>query len=146
MIDRLLKDSREYPRLFLWNGGVDRIVLDEWKSSGPGFVHPDVLEIWSKLGGGDIFETETILSLNHKDESDAVKSMSKHHWSLGLPSRALVFHVGLCVSAMIDCDLPIVAYDFQTYAELGRFIDLDSWYLNVLRSEYQHRYGLEPGT
>jgi hypothetical protein len=144
MIEELLRDSRQYPLLFCWKGGIDRTVLDDWTSSISHSVHPDVLDVWQLVGGGDIFETETILSPAPDDELESVLPVSEFHWRRGLRSDALVFHIGICITAMTGSPLSIVSYSPETYIEQAIFPDVDTWYRIILRSEYQIRYGLLP--
>lgn len=58
----LLDDARRRPELFVWNGGIDAARLDTWLQSRHLNVPGDLRFFWIQTGGGDFFESETVLA------------------------------------------------------------------------------------
>ena len=109
----LMDDATLRPDLFRWNGRMDPASLQAWLA-GNDWLGPcpsDLVVFWQETGGGDVFETETILGpLSDPQMGDDVTSVNRAMRSRGVPARFLVFHTGLLVSAVDtdegDCRLP----------------------------------------
>ncbi len=139
-------DARLRPDLFRWNGRMDPATLRAWLAanqwSGP--CPSDLLFFWQETGGGDVFETETILGpLGDPQMGDDIASVNCAMRSRGLPARFLVFHTGLLVSA-VDTEVgDYVELESSSFHVLRRFASLDEWYRATLRKEYRQRYRMQ---
>ncbi len=58
---KIVADSLRYPKLFDWNGPVERERLEQWLNDRGLKVPHDLEELWARTGGGEAFEGETIL-------------------------------------------------------------------------------------
>ena len=94
MLATIYEDARGHPKLFQWFG-VCESEPDPWLAALPLRVHPELVEFWKRTGGGDLFESETILGPLVEEESDSVLKVNEYHWSRGLPRDMLIFHIGL---------------------------------------------------
>ena len=142
---RLTDDARVRPDLFIWNGRMERTQLESWLASNKWIIScpRDLLTFWEETGGGDIFESETILGpLSDPQMGDDLAAVNREMKERGMSENLLVFHVGLVTSAV---DMP--SGDYVELAPEGfrvvrRFASLDEWYRSTLRAEYAQRYGL----
>lgn len=141
----LTHDARLRPDLFHWNGPMPPSDLQAWLTGNQwlGPCPSDLLVFWQETGGGDVFETETILGpLGDRDIGDDIASVNRAMRSRGMPTRFLVFHIGLLVSA-VDTEVgDYVELESATFRVLRRFVSLDEWYQTTIRKEYGQRYGL----
>jgi hypothetical protein len=142
---RLLEDSRLRPDLFHWNGQMDAAGLHIWLTESPwvGRCPADLLELWRETGGGDVFETETILGpLGDPRLDDDILAVNSALRGNGMPDRFLVFHRGMLVSAANTELGDYVELSPSGFDVLRRFPSLDAWYSATLRDEYADRYHL----
>ena len=141
----LTDDARSRPDLFHWNGRMDPAGFRAWLAGNQwlGPCPSDLLAFWQQTGGGDVFETETILGpLSDPQMGDNIASVNRAMRSRGMPARFLVFHIGLLVSA-VDTEVgDYVELELPNFRVLRRFASLDNWYETTLRKEYRQRYGL----
>jgi hypothetical protein len=56
----ILKDAESRPDLFTWFGAIARGQIEVWLRSSNLEVPDDLLDFWTKTGGGDLFECETM--------------------------------------------------------------------------------------
>jgi hypothetical protein len=141
MNDLLRKDQEVRPDLFFWFGPISRDVLDGWVAGQKLDLPEDLLIFWQKFGGGDLFETETIIGLFGPSESgDDLKSFNDFHRNQGLPPEYVLFHRGLYLSAVRQSDGRYVRLA-DDYSPLREYSSMDDWYSD-LRSEYAGTYGL----
>lgn len=139
----ILVDFQERPPVFSWNGPLAPDVLERWMARHRGVLVPDQLvTLWTTVGGGDLFESETILEPFAAPTGDDIDAENERLQSLGMPARLLAFHIGLCVSVVDQATGEIVQLDHTSYAEISRHRTVDDWYHAVLRAEYGLRYGL----
>jgi hypothetical protein len=143
MISLILKDSDVRPDLFDWRGGLSISEIEKWEREQSVSVPEDLKQLWNIKGGGDLFETETILQSSGPDEDDLVLPTSKWFWGKGLDSDCYVFHEGLYISTFRRSDDLLRSLNTSNFSEVGTFRTLDDWYLS-LRAEYGERYGLPP--
>jgi hypothetical protein len=147
MLPTIYEDARAHPLLFRWFG-VSRPEFEAWLTALPLRIHPGLVEFWRRTGGGDLFESETILGPLVADESDNVLALNEYHWSKGLPRNMLIFHIGLNVSAsFVDQRRHrnrLVSFKPDSYDVEKSFDTFGAWYRENLRSEYGARYGLQP--
>ena len=145
MLPIIYEDALRRPDLFLWFG-VTEAEFENWLPALPLRVHPGLVGFWRRTGGGDLFESETLLGPLVEDEDDNVLKVNEYHWSKGLPSDLLIFHEGLCLSASF-VDRPrhrnqLVSFRSGSY-QIGRQFDtFNEWYQQTIRAEYAERYGL----
>ena len=142
----LTDDARLRPDLFHWNGRMDPAGLRSWLVDNQwlGPCPSDLLVFWQETGGGDVFESETILGpLGDPQIGDDIAAVNRAMRSRGMLARFLVFHIGSLVSA-VDTEVgDYVELDASSFQVLRRFASLDEWYRTTLRKEYSQRYGLQ---
>src|SRR5215469_681556 len=92
MLPTIYEDALKRPDLFHWFG-VAEAEFEAWLTALPLRVHPGLVGFWRRTGGGDLFESETLLGPLVKDEGDNVLKLNEYHWSKGLPSDLLIFHI-----------------------------------------------------
>lgn len=141
----IFEDALMRPELFHWYGVVES-EFDEWLSMLPLRIHPGLVSFWRRTGGGDLFESETILGPFAPNEDENVLKLNEFHWNKGLPSNLLVFSTGLHLSASsVDTRRHrnrLVVFKPDSYEVANWFDTFNEWYQNTLRSEYADRYGL----
>ena len=141
----IYEDAIRRPDLFLWFGD-NGAQFEKWLAALPLSAHPDLVDFWRRTGGGDIFESATLLGPLAAGESDNVLKMSEYRWSRGLPDGLLMFHIGIYMSASsVDPKrhrARLVTSDPGSYRTTGFFNTFGDWYQKALRSEYASRYGL----
>jgi hypothetical protein len=139
----LQEDQSRRPELFAWNGPVARERLDEWARQRRLDLPDELLQFWQTTGGGELFESETILGpFGDPQLGDDVDSVNELHRGRGMDSRHLIVHVGSELTAIRLSDKRWVVLDQNTYAELDEYDSFESWYKRVLRAEFAVRYGL----
>jgi hypothetical protein len=142
MTQAILADAEARPELFIWNGPIESPVLERWLASSSLAVPRDLFLFWAATGGGDLFETETILGpFGNPGTGDDVIGANLVYRQNGLSADSLVFHVGMCVSAARP-DGVYVTLDAATFAPTATYGSLEQWYVAAIRSEYAARYGL----
>jgi hypothetical protein len=57
----LLEDSERVPDVFLGFGAIPQSELSDWLNHHSLVLPSDLVESWQLTGGGDVFESETIL-------------------------------------------------------------------------------------
>ena len=144
-MNTLLQDDRaKRPNLFLFRGSIPSVELDAWLSEHQLAVTNDLKQFWQEAGGGELFETETILSPCGRGGSvDDVRTVNEFHRQRGMPADWMIFHMGLG-------GLSVVQSPFGTYASVREgsyevqqtFESLADWYANLIRREYASRYNL----
>ena len=138
-------DARLRPDLFRWNGGMDPESLRDWLSRNQwlGRCPADLLDFWQETGGGDVFESETILGpASDPSLGDDIASVNREMRSRGMPGEFVVYHMGLLISAVDTTRADFVEIEPSNFHVLRRFASLDEWYRTTLRNEYCQRYGL----
>ena len=143
----IYEDALVRPDLFLWFGVVEA-EFEPWLTALPLRVHPGLVSFWRRTGGGDLFESETLLGPLAPDEDDNVLKVSEFLWDKGLPRDLLVFHTGFCLSAS-SVDMRrhrnrLVVVKPEPFEITHWFDTFNGWYKHTLRSEYAERYGLAP--
>jgi len=100
-----------------------------------------LIELWRETGGGDFFESETIVGpFGDEVLGDDMRGFNELHRSQGFPPGYLLFHGGLELSAIRLSDLKYVSFS-HSYASLREFSSLEEWYEN-LRADFAELYGL----
>ncbi len=139
----LQQDQSCRPELFVWNGPVARERLDEWLRQRGLELPDELLQFWQNTGGGELFETETILGpFGDRQLGDDVDSVNEFHYRRGMDRRYLIVHIGSVLTAIRLSDNTWVVLDQDTYAELEEYDSFENWYVRVLRTDFADRYGL----
>jgi len=136
-----MDDYSRAPHLFYWLGGIPRSDLYDWMAQRKISLPDDLVDLWHELGGGDLFESETILSpFGSSALGDDIQGVNELHFRQGLSPEYLLFHKGLYLSAVRLADGKYVAL-FDSYVPFKEYSSLEDWYSD-LRSEYAALYGL----
>ena len=141
----LIDDARMRPDLFNWNGRMDSSELMSWlaRNKWIGPCPEDLLTFWEETGGGDVFETETILGpLGDPQLGDDIASVNREMKARGMPARFVIYHIGLLTSAVDTESGDYVELATEGFQVLRRFASLDEWYRCTIRAEYGPRYGI----
>jgi len=141
----LTEDAQRRPELFRWYGRPEDAKFRAWLESNRWLEQcpPDLLKFWQETGGGDAFETETILGPSGDMPSgDDVVAVNRAMRSRGMPERFILYHTGLLMSAVDTTQGDYVELDPATFSVRRRFRSLEDWYVLTLRKEYGQRYGL----
>ena len=142
MINLILEDFYLRPDLFQWHGKLPVIAIENWQRDHSLSVPKDLKLLWSTVGGGDIFESETILQPQDARDDDLIIPMSNMLRTKGLDQQYYVFHVGLGVSVFGKTDTKLHLLNSVDLSLAGSFDDFNEWYIGTLRLEYGERYGL----
>lgn len=145
MINTILKDSTEHPELFHWFGALNITEIERWERDFSVSIPEDLKLLWNRTGGGDLFESETILQPFGVRDDDLVCRVSEMFWKKGLPQDHYIFHKGMCLSTFSKSGKSLTAWKEPDIIAFADFPDLDNWYSGLLRSEYAQRYGLVGG-
>lgn len=139
----LYQDQAQRPELFVWNGPIPAERLDEWLSHRGLGIPEDLAQLWRETGGGDLFESETILSpLADDQKGNGVDEVNEFHQKRGLSSDYLIVQTGGYLTAIRLTDKKWVLLDLDSYNEINQFDSFDAWYRSVLRAEFAQRYKL----
>ncbi len=137
------RDAEQRPELFRWKGSESRGRLSGWASGIAGKVPEDLLSLWSSTGGGELFETETLLSpFGDPGVGDDVDGVTQLYRERGLTPDWIVFHTGFGMSAFSTQDGRIAWFGSSSNTPTSVFASVDDWYTHALRAEYAGRYGL----
>jgi hypothetical protein len=142
MIGSLERDVRLAPNAFDWLGSTGVAPLTEWLDRNGRRVPEDLVTLWARTGGGDMFETEEVLSPSATGDHD-LEAVNRRLWAAGLAEEHLVFHSGLYLTA-VDSRGAIVRIDRDRLEPVGAFDSIGDWYAD-LRREYGRTYGLPSG-
>ena len=141
----MIEDARIRPDLFHWNGRMDPASFQAWlaRNRWLGQCPADLLAFWKDTGGGDVFESETILGpLGDPQLGDDIVAVNREMHSRGMPETFVVFHIGMLVSAVDTASGVYVELAPADFHVLRQFVSLEEWYRATLRAEYRQRYNL----
>lgn len=143
----LLEDADRWPQIFQWFGAIPAHELDHWLHRHRLVLPSDLIELWRITGGGDIFESETILrptvssAPNVSFVGDDIEGVNARYSAQTEPQDLYIFHQGVFLSAVQLSDQRFAA--LTTACVIERLFDsIDDWYINTLRAEFGQRYGL----
>jgi len=134
----IIKDISNSPLLFQ----LEKVERDSFSSELP-LAPEDLIEFWTKLGAGEIFESETIYSPAADEGDDTVLAINEYFAAKGMSPTYTVFHTGVAITAYRTEDPKYVILDEETFEVVSSFSSLEEWYDNVLRTEYAERYGMK---
>ena len=141
---QIMADASSRPDLFVWNGPIEGEQLRRWLSENKFNVPEDFITFLELTGGGDLFESETILGpYGDVELGDDLLYRCQHQPPLGrhagriccISSRGSSF----CDPASDQKYVTLTGSDFQ---EKGAFSSLEGRYVESLRKEYRELYGL----
>jgi hypothetical protein len=142
----ILDDAARAPHMFAWNGPIAPDRLDAWlrrhdlRSKCP----PDLVRLWAETGGGDFFDSETILGpFANAESGDDVSGANEFLRSRGLPANLLVFCRGAFTGAVDVDGREYVDLEERGLRVRGRYASLDAWYFATERREFAVRYGIK---
>jgi hypothetical protein len=143
----LLQDVQRVPRIFCPFGAIPPTELGDWLQHNALALPSDLVELWRLTGGGDIFESETVLRPtvpsvpNTCFVEDDIEGANAAHASKGKSSELYIFQQGDFLSAVRLSDHKFVTLT-DGYSVTHSFDSLDEWYVRTLRAEFGERYGL----
>ena len=143
----LLQDAQRTPNLFYPFGAIPTTELREWLHENSLVLPSDLIELWEVTGGGDIFDSETVLRPtvpsipNACFVQDDIESSNAAHTAQGKPSGLYVFQQGVFLSAVRLFDQKFVTLS-SDYVVNQSFDSVNDWYVHTLRAEFGERYGL----
>lgn len=144
MNDQFYCDRLERPELFHFSGAIPPDRLNRWMQERGLDVPNDLKQFWSETGGGDLFESETILGpFGQVELGDDVDSVNEFHKRKGLPSDYLIFHTGMALSIVRLSTGEYATVEEGSYMLQQTFKSLDDWYRCLIRKEYASRYEIE---
>ena len=144
----LLQDAQRVPRIFSPFGAIPSAEIQDWLQRTGLSLPSDLVELWQQSGGGDVFETETILrpTVASRPNScfveDDIEGINAAYAEEGKSGDLYVFHRGLIPSAVRLSDQRFVTLTEGGYTVKDSFASFDKWYVRTLRAEYGERYGL----
>jgi hypothetical protein len=144
MTTLILQDAQRRPELFDWRGPVNADELHRWLAANRFVVPADLVTFWKATGGGEAFETETLLApIACESSGEDVEGVTREHCARGMPADYLVFHVGFGgLSVIRRSDARYLLIDDTKYVVAAEYATLDEWYRLLLRAEYEGRYRL----
>jgi hypothetical protein len=143
VIDQLQKDRGIRPDLFHFFGSISAERLETWIRERKLVIPFDLKEFWIETGGGDLFESETVLGPFASVElGDDVDSANRGRWQEGMPADWLVFHDGLGLSVVLLSSGEYANVREGSHQVQETFSSLNEWYTCFIRKEYAPRYGL----
>jgi hypothetical protein len=146
----LLQDAKRVPRIFSSFGAIPSLEIQDWLRRTSLTLPSDLIELWQQSGGGDVFESETILRPtvpsipNSCFVEDGIEGTNAAYAEDGKSGDLYVFHRGLFPSAVRLSDQCFVKLTEGGYVVNDSFASFDEWYVRTLRAEYGERYGLPP--
>jgi len=144
MIDLILRDSKLYPKVFVWWGPLPVTSIADWERAQSLCAPEDLKRLWALKGGADLFDdSETLLQPLGAQEFDLVGPVSEVFWKRGLSTDCYVFHTGRIDCVFRKLDGALYALTSQNdLTQMSQLKDLDEWYSRIVRPTYEEGYGL----
>ncbi len=141
----IIQDSLCRPTAFFWNGAIDAARLRAWlhRNGLEAKCPNDLVRLWQVTGGGNFFESETILGpYGDAQMGDDFLGANEHLRARGLPPRFLAFSTGMSIGAVDVSTGEFVELGNEGLDVRCRYVSLDHWYSSTVRDELGARYGL----
>jgi hypothetical protein len=140
---QLLRDGTAHPTVFHWNGAIPWEKLRAWLAGHRLALPYDFIVFLQSTGGGELFGSETLFGpFSRAAAGDDVLTANEGFRERGLSPDYVVFHRGLCASAIRLSDSRYVTLTAPPFAETGSFVSLHGWYVETLRNRLGPRHGL----
>ena len=133
----IIKDFNNAPLLFQ----LKKIRRNDFSKNIP-LAPSDLIEFWTELGAGEIFETEIIYSPSIDKNDETVLDINEHFNKKGMSPSYTVFHTGIAISAYRSEKPRYVLLDEKMFNVIKCFESLEEWYSKTLSVEYAKRYGI----
>lgn len=144
MFNTLVLDSEKNPSLFEWNEPIDKEDLKNWFDERSLYVPEDLIGFLAATGGGNMFESENILSPYGSPEFGYdIESTNDWYLDNGLSDDLMIFNTGAFLSAIRLSDQKYVLLDSIDYEVESEYENFDHWYINTVRAGFAERYNLE---
>ena len=145
---RILEDAARRPDLFWWFGVLPEKDIRAWLRANGLRVPDDLVALWVATGGGDVFESKTILRPNVPHvpnawfvEGDDIESANPAIREKAPVGMFLTFAIGLSRFAIEQPTLRYVSLSPHGIVN-AKFSSLDAWYEGTIKKEFAARYGL----
>lgn len=141
----VLDDAMLKPELFVWNGGIGVDEIESYCKKSNIELPEDIRELWQKTGGGDIFESETILSPvdNISIVGENIDNINEWLREKGLFVHYLVFHIGgNSYSAINLNNMRYIVLSADNLKKIAEYASFDDWY-TALKSEVSDLFVLK---
>jgi len=127
---QILDDAEIRPSLFVWNGPIEEGCIKRWLKLHKVTFSEEIVTFLTKTGGGDLFESETLLGpLGNAELGDDLDSINCFYWETGLPKELVIFHTGLGdLTAFDTIKKDYVQISEIDHIETQRFSSFDQWY------------------
>lgn len=142
MIEQILRESESYPHLFHWNGPLKLAAVEDWERQHAIQAPADLKLLWTVRGGGDMFESETILQPFGAPEYDLVLPVSEVWWGRGLSRDYVVFRTGIDLSVFRKSDGALFNCLSERFGDIVHVQDLGYLYETEIRPLFAEKYGL----
>lgn len=144
MFNIIDQDSEKFPSLFVWNEPIEKEDLKLWFEEHSLYVPEDLIMFLSATGGGNMFESENILSpFGSQELGNDIESTNDWYLDNGLSDDLMIFNTGAYLSAVRLSDQKYVLLDSIDYEVESEFETFDDWYINTVRSGFAERYNLD---
>lgn len=134
----------KYPRSFFPFGKVDSFTLDN-EIRKYSFKFPDELvSIWKEYGGGDLYQTETILYPLQNDKIDNVVDLNNAYWADGMPRNNFVFHIGTGGVTAFNLETgEVINLNTDNWNVTCRYLSFVDWFKNLRNELMLMDYGAD---
>lgn len=140
---QIFNDAKQRPKLFMWYGQPPPAQFETWLREYRQSFPADLIEFWRLTGGGDVFESESILGpLSVPEWGDSLADYNNQLQTEGLPPDLIAIHVGVDVTAIDRKTLQYVVLDRRSFKETTRYDSFDDWYMKAIRAEHAPMYGI----
>lgn len=130
--ETLKKELKKNPDIFVPYGKINKRILVEELQKYKFNFPKELIKFWINYGGGDLFETETILS-PIPSESEFVYDIRKindFRYKNGLNKRYIIFQENASEMTAFDKETnEIVVLDKDKYKIEERFENINKWFV-----------------
>ena len=143
MIDLILHDSAARPGVFFWFGALPASQIEDWERENSICVPADLKTLWSLKGGGDLFESETILQPFGSAEYDLIDPVTQVYRERGLSDEFRMFQTGCVESVFRISDGALFSLvNPDENCQMIQHADLEQWYKSTIRKLFAGKYDL----
>ncbi len=142
MIDIIKSDIKKYPTILFPFGRIGAAELKK-ELNNYNFKFPsELVDIWSEFGGGDFFQTETILYPYQNEHIDNIVDVNNFLIKEGMPVKYFAFHIGRGeVTAFLKEDNNrIVNLKRDSWQETYHYSSFKDWFADLRMELISMRY------